>query len=221
MEKIYQVSEAAEELETEVYTLRYWENQLGLEVPRNAAGHRYYEETQIVLFRNVKRLKDAGFSLRQMKAMGERMTAVAALSDEKLQELRKRIAGLEEEQEEVFCKKEEIKEQPEEFPLCVSDSTECAVTVQEERTEGIRMLQEGMTKWLGELLQKNNEHLTRTIEDGVSERMARELRFLFRQQEEKEEERYRRLDRTIREYQQARANTKQQPNKPFYRRTLY
>ena len=55
MEKIYQVSEAAEALETEVYTLRYWENQLGLEVPRNAAGHRYYEETQILMFRNVKR----------------------------------------------------------------------------------------------------------------------------------------------------------------------
>ena len=208
MEKIYQVSEAAEELETEVYTLRYWENQLGLEVPRNAAGHRYYEETQIVMFRNVKRLKDAGFGLRQIKAMGERMTAVAALSDEKLQELRKRIAGLEAEQEEVFCKKEETKE-PEEFSLCVSDSAECAVTVQEERTEGVRMLQEGMTKWLGEVLQKNNEHLSQKIEDGVSERMARELRFLFRQQEEREEERYRRLDRTIREYQQARASGKQ------------
>ena len=53
MEKIYLVSEAAEALETEVYTLRYWENQLGLEVPRNAAGHRYYEETQIQLFRDV------------------------------------------------------------------------------------------------------------------------------------------------------------------------
>ena len=52
--------------------------------------------------------------------------------------------------------------------------------------------------------------LTQKIEDGVSERMARELRFLFRQQEEREEERYRRLDRTIREHQQARANGKQQ-----------
>ena len=61
-----------------------------------------------------------------------------------------------------------------------------------------------------ELLQKNNEHLAQKIEDGVSERMARELRFLFRQQEEREEERYRRLDRTIREYQQARANGKPQ-----------
>lgn len=95
MEKIYQVSEAAEALETEVYTLRYWENQLGLEVPRNAAGHRYYEEPQILMFRNVKRLKEAGFGLRQIKAMGERMGAVAALTDEKLQELRKRIVSLE------------------------------------------------------------------------------------------------------------------------------
>lgn len=206
MEKIYQVSEAAEELETEVYTLRYWENQLGLEVPRNAAGHRYYEETQLVMFRNVKRLKEAGFGLRQIKAMGERMTAVAALSDEKLQEIKKRINGMESEQETVFCSKEvPATVEKEELPLCVSGPKCEAFTLQEDRTDGVRMLQEGMTKWLGELLQKNNEHLTQTIEDGVSERMARELRFLFRQQEEREEERYRRLDRTIREYQSARA----------------
>lgn len=217
MEKIYQVSEAAEVLETEVYTLRYWENQLGLEVPRNAAGHRYYEETQIRMFRNVKRLKEAGFGLRQIKAMGERMAEVAALSDEKLTELRNRIVGLEAEQETVFSGREpketaedEAQEEQETFSLCVSGTGENGITVQEERTDGVHLLQEGMTKWLGELLQKNNEQLTQKIEDGVSERMARELRFLFRQQEEREEERYRRLDRTIREHQQARANVKQQ-----------
>ena len=231
MEKIYQVSEAAEELETEVYTLRYWENQLGLEVPRNAAGHRYYEETQIVMFRNVKRLKDAGFGLRQIKAMGERMSAVASLSDEKLRELRDRILGMEAEREEIFCGRE-VKKQTEReaeketgketfsvpesngelpaLPGCIDDREERGVALREERTDGVRLLQEGMTKWLGELLQKNNEQLTQKIEDGVSERMARELRFLFRQQEEREEERYRRLDRTIREYQQARANNVKQ-----------
>lgn len=211
MEKIYQVSEAAEELDTEVYTLRYWENQLGLEVPRNAAGHRYYEETQLVMFRNVKRLKEAGFGLRQIKAMGERMTDVAALSDEKLQELKNRISGMEAEQEAVFCGREaESVTEKEALPLCVGQRANEIVTRQEEKGDGVRMLQEGMAKWLGELLQKNNEHLTQKIEDGVSERMARELRFLFRQQEEREEERYRRLDRTIREYQQARAMGKQQ-----------
>lgn len=216
MEKIYQVSEAAETLETEVYTLRYWENQLGLEVPRNAAGHRYYEEPQILMFRNVKRLKEAGFGLRQIKAMGERMAEVAALSDEKLAELRARISGLEAEQEAVFSGREKIQPEQDEatereaYSLCVSEPEKCTTAVPEERTDGVRMLQEGMTKWLGELLQKNNEHLSRKIEEGVSERMARELRFLFRQQEEREEERYRRLDRTIREYQQARANGKQQ-----------
>lgn len=235
MEKIYQVSEAAEALETEVYTLRYWENQLGLEVPRNAAGHRYYEEAQILMFRNVKRLKEAGFGLRQIKAMGERMTAVAELSDEKLQELRNRIACLEAEQETVFRGRETLLRKPEdaesagltepvkpevteepsemkerEYPLCVGLSEKTVMPVREERADGMRLLQEGMSQWLGDLLQKNNEHLTQKIEDGVSERMARELRFLFRQQEEREEERYRRLDRTIREYQQARANGKSQ-----------
>lgn len=214
MEKKYQVSEAAEELETEVYTLRYWENQLGLEVPRNAAGHRYYEEEQIVMFRNVKRLKEAGFGLRQIKAMGDRMTAVAELSDEKLSELRERISSLEAEQEAVFCKEASRPEpahgdegETESFSLCVGGKDELTSLSPEnmDREDGIRLLQEGMTKWLGELLQKNNEQLSHKIEDGVSERMARELRFLFRQQEEREEERYRRLDRTIREYQQARA----------------
>ena len=233
MEKIYQVSEAAEALETEVYTLRYWENQLGLEVPRNAAGHRYYEETQIRMFQNVKRLKEAGFGLRQIKAMGERMTEVAALSDERLSELHKRIVGLEAEQGTVFSGREEKnlseehvlpeeqeltaeesqavenKTEPDIFSLCVTEQKKTPSVIREDRNEGMRLLQEGMTKWLGELLQKNNENLSQKIEEGVSERMARELRFLFRQQEEREEERYRRLDRTIREHQLARANAKQ------------
>lgn len=213
MEKIYQVSEAAETLETEVYTLRYWENQLGLEVPRNAAGHRYYEETQIRMFRDVKRLKEAGFGLRQIKAMGDRMTEVAALPEERLTELRNRIIGMEAEQETVFSGRTEKKlseeQRTETFSLCVTVPDEHAAKIKEDRNEGMRLLQEGMTKWLGELLQKNNENLSQKIEEGVAERMARELRFLFRQQEEREEERYRRLDRTIREHQQARANVKQ------------
>ena len=218
MTKIYQVSEAAEELETEVYTLRYWENQLGLEVPRNAAGHRYYEEEQMALFQNVKRLKEWGFSLREIKAMGQRMSAVAELSDEKLASLRKKLSGIEEEAEKEGEEKrkneaEEIKSETTEtgnLPQYVEKAQETKTITAEDRAEGVRLLREGMTRWLGEVLQRNNEQLTQKIEDGVSERMARELRFLFRQQEEREEERYRRLDRVIRERQQARTGAKMQ-----------
>lgn len=219
MNKSYQVSEAADELEIEVYTLRYWETQLGIGVPRNRAGHRYYEEEQLALFRSVKRLKEAGFTLRQIKAMEERMSAVAALPEEKLEELRRRIVGMESEQEEALAQRvsrepgmETAPEETESFgkelvPLRTDTETVFAGMLQ---TDGGRLLQEGMTRWLDEMIQKNNEQLSQRIEEGVSERMARELRFLFRQQEEREEERYRRLDRTIREYQQARANGKQQ-----------
>lgn len=218
MNKTYQVSEAADELETEVYTLRYWENQLGIEVPRNLAGHRYYEEEQMLMFRSVKRLKEAGFTLRQIKAMGPKMASVASLPDEKIAELRKKIAGMEGEQDVTVAedKGEESQKQEKEqrdmisLPLCVGGTEERVTKEAEERAEGVRMLQEGITRWLGEVLQKNNEQLSRQIEDGVTERMARELRFLFRQQEEREEERFRRLDRAIRERQNARAGMRQQ-----------
>ena len=53
-------------------------------------------------------------------------------------------------------------------------------------------------------LQKNNEALSDSIQSSVSERVIREMNYRFKEKEEQEEERYRKLDRTIREYQQAR-----------------
>ena len=53
-------------------------------------------------------------------------------------------------------------------------------------------------------LQKNNEALSESIQASVSERVIREMNYRFKEREEQEEERYRKLDRTIREYQQAR-----------------
>ena len=49
MEKIYQVSEAAEALETEVYTLRYWEKQFpsAIKPTTGAGGRRYYRSETV------------------------------------------------------------------------------------------------------------------------------------------------------------------------------
>ena len=43
-EKRYSISEAARLLEVENHVLRYWEEELGLTIPRNELGHRYYRE---------------------------------------------------------------------------------------------------------------------------------------------------------------------------------
>lgn len=68
-EKRYIISEAAQKTGVESHVLRYWEDELGLEIPRNEMGHRYYTEGLIQLFRQIKELKDSGFQLKAVKTV--------------------------------------------------------------------------------------------------------------------------------------------------------
>ena len=68
-EKRYIISEAAERTGIEAHVLRYWEDELDLDIPRNEMGHRYYTESQIQLFKQIKELKDSGFQLKAVKAV--------------------------------------------------------------------------------------------------------------------------------------------------------
>ena len=68
-EKRYIISEAAERTGIETHVLRYWEDELDLDIPRNEMGHRYYTERQIELFKQIKELKDSGFQLKAVKAV--------------------------------------------------------------------------------------------------------------------------------------------------------
>ena len=70
-EKRYIISEAAEKTGIEAHVLRYWEEELGLDIPRNEMGHRYYTENQLQLFRQIKELKDSGFQLKAVKTVLE------------------------------------------------------------------------------------------------------------------------------------------------------
>lgn len=66
-EKRYIISEAAQKTGVEAHVLRYWEDELGLIIPRNEMGHRYYTEELIKIFKHVKELKDSGFQLKAVK----------------------------------------------------------------------------------------------------------------------------------------------------------
>ena len=43
MEKRFGISDAARQVGVEAHVLRYWEDELGLAIPRNGQGHRYSE----------------------------------------------------------------------------------------------------------------------------------------------------------------------------------
>lgn len=83
MEEIrYLISDASKKVDVETHVLRYWEEELGLSIPRNEMGHRYYTEFHIHLFRQVKQLKARGY---QLKAIRTALQQVMAQNQEFMQ----------------------------------------------------------------------------------------------------------------------------------------
>lgn len=69
MEKKVSISDAAREVAVEPHVLRYWEVELGLNISRNAQGHRFYSAKDIRLLGQVKYLKEQGFQLKAIKLL--------------------------------------------------------------------------------------------------------------------------------------------------------
>ena len=67
------IRDAAKMLGVESHVLRYWEEELGLEIKRNSMGHRYYDDRDIKMFKDIMDLKDRGFALKDIKAGIEQM----------------------------------------------------------------------------------------------------------------------------------------------------
>lgn len=78
----YMISEAAKKVHVESHVLRYWEEELNLKIGRTEMGHRYYTEDDIQLFCCIKKLKNEGMLLKDLKPLIP-----------KLQETRSRLAA--------------------------------------------------------------------------------------------------------------------------------
>ena len=65
----FMISEAAKQVDVESHVLRYWEDELNLTIGRTEMGHRYYTNDDIQLFRCIKKLKDEGMLLRDLKPL--------------------------------------------------------------------------------------------------------------------------------------------------------
>ncbi len=68
MEKVrYMISDAANIVNVESHVLRYWEDELELDIPRNEMGHRYYTKENIQEFQRIKELKEQGYQLKAIR----------------------------------------------------------------------------------------------------------------------------------------------------------
>ncbi len=85
----YLISDASKKVDVEAHVLRYWEEELKLDIPRNEMGHRYYTEFHIRLLKQVKVLKEKGYQLKAIKSALDRIMEEGnglIISDEVLEE---------------------------------------------------------------------------------------------------------------------------------------
>ncbi len=174
----YMISDTAKKVDVEAHVLRYWEEELEIEISRTELGHRYYTEEDICLFQKIKELKERGLQLKAIKLLIPR--------------LHRQEAGEQEEipVEEAVIPEEaaEEREQTETLPALGPDP------------DKLKQFESIVTGIFRQVIQDNNSELECRITDSV----AKEMNLLFQMREEREEERYRRLDETIRVYQKNR-----------------
>ncbi len=90
-ERHYTIAEIAKKVGVEPHLLRYWEDELALDIPRNERGIRYYRRQELMLFRAIQNLRTKGFRMSAIKMVLEDIYRVEDLPAEKLLELRDRI----------------------------------------------------------------------------------------------------------------------------------
>ena len=90
-ERRYIISDASKLIEVESHVLRYWEEELGIDIPRNEMGHRYYTDYYIELFKRVKELKDGGFQLKAIKMLIPELTNMNTRGNEGVEGLREEL----------------------------------------------------------------------------------------------------------------------------------
>ena len=78
-------------------------------------------------------------------------------------------------------------------------------SVDEDREERMMQFRKIMSDIIGQAIRENNQDLSLTVTTSVSEQVVKEMDYLVREKEEREEARYQKLDTLIREIQKNRA----------------
>lgn len=183
----FMISEAAKQVHVESHVLRYWEEELELVIGRTEMGHRYYTEDDIQLFCCIKKLKDAGMLLKDLKPLIPELKSTK-LKLQKTEALKKAALKKETAASTVSAPAAVS------TPAAISEAEVVPVT----QLEQVRSL---IGDVLTEVVVSNNEELKKDISKSVTTDVIREMDFLFQAKERQEEEHFRKLDTLIRQQQ--------------------
>ncbi len=199
MERRYMISDASKMVDVESHVLRYWEEELEIEVPRNEMGHRYYTDYYINLFKSIKELKDQGFLLKAIKMLMPRLSEGKHMdAGDTLEQLPNSDAG---------------------FELAKNGENEVIQKVNSPvNSDKMKQFQMILTNIVVGAMEQNNETLCNNVSSKVSENVIKEMDYLLRLKEEREEERFKKIDELIRNSQKSQKETVMGAKRGLFRR---
>ena len=217
MEKVrYMISDAANIVHVESHVLRYWEDELELNIPRNEMGHRYYTKENIAEFQRIKELKEQGYQLKAIRMIVhngpiEGLTAeapipagqaplsagAAAAIPQPVQPVAAQPAAVAQPVQQSMQQSEQPVQPAAPQQLPVKTTAESPQSILN-NTDKMAQFTELMTEIVGKALAANNEELGQSISEEVGKQVIKEMNYLMREREEAEEDRFRRLDAAIR-----------------------
>ncbi|NLG04614.1 MAG: MerR family transcriptional regulator [Clostridia bacterium] len=171
----YMISDAAKEVDVEAHVLRYWEEELKLDIARNEMGHRYYTDEDIIKFREIRDLKEKGYQLKAIKMFFLNQETQEAVKSELTQQ-----------QHQVHQQQHQI--------VNVQDADTVHVLNGDRRQQAKEVFRELMA----EIMAEHTNLIIAAMNEKVGDRVIKQVDYLFREQEEKEEARYQQIDRLIR-----------------------
>lgn len=196
----YMISEAAKQIDVEAHVLRYWEKELALPISRNEMDQRYYKESDIELLKKVKHLKEQGFQLKAIKMILANLNTPDSLDPDTEIHQKKEQDG---KVIELF-RGDRLSEAKDGTSLITGEDSH---GIKEEADSKMGQFKAIMNHIISSALKENNGILTGEISSNVTDGVIREMNYLMRLQEEKEEERFRKFDATLRDYQKSKLLT--------------
>lgn len=180
----YMISDAANIVNVESHVLRYWEEELELAIPRNEMGHRYYTEENIAQFQKIKEWKEQGYQLKAIRMMIHN------------------IPG----DHQVVPMNREYPEAKPQYPIKEHNNSASNMVKLEQFQSMMKII-------VKQAMEENNPALGKEVSVQVGEKVLKEMNYLMREQDEAEEERFRKLDAAIRSQQRGRRFRKEKVEK--------
>jgi DNA-binding transcriptional MerR regulator len=230
-ERRYIISDASKLIEVESHVLRYWEEELDIDIPRNEMGHRYYTDFYIELFKKIKELKDSGFQLKAIKILvPELMEMQSDKSDNKNDnmevlrdelfsrltdtascncEVSKDASDNERMQynEKILGYEENVDENEKEYVkenVLITSNEDTLAEKENQSSSKLEQFQTIISEVVSNALKENTGMLGKEVSDIVSDNVIKEMDYLMHIREKQEEERYKKLDEAIRNCQLSR-----------------